>query len=78
MKTVETQQEHRIAIEKISVDRSFDEAKLGQIFGFIIALAFLIASTYIIAIGQPVAGTILGAVDLVTLVAVFVYGRQNR
>jgi uncharacterized membrane protein len=49
-------------------------SNVGQLFGFIIALAFLLVSAWLINGGHEVAGVILGSVDLVALVTVFVYG----
>ena len=49
----------------------------GLVFGFLVTLAFLAVATYLIQNGHDVAGTILGSVDLVALVAVFVAGRRT-
>lgn len=64
--------EHRRDLER----RDDKRLSLGQVLGFIIAMAFLGCSTFLIATGQPIAGTILGTVDLVALVTVFVVGRR--
>lgn len=48
---------------------------IGQIFGLIIAISFLSASTYLVSTGHDVAGGVLGTVDIVALVTVFVAGR---
>lgn len=48
------------------------QTRLGQFTGVIVALSFLGCATYLVAIGQPVAGTVLGTVDIVALVTVFV------
>jgi uncharacterized membrane protein len=47
----------------------------GQILGLIIALSFLAASTYLVSTGHDVAGSVLGTVDIVALVTIFVAGR---
>ena len=44
---------------------------IGQVSALIISLAFLASATYLVATGSPVAGTILGTVDIVALAAVF-------
>jgi hypothetical protein len=49
----------------------------GLFLGFVTAMAFLAVSAWLISGGQPVAGTILGSVDLVALVTVFVVGRRS-
>ena len=45
--------------------------RIAQISALIIALSFLAAATYLISSGHDAAGTILGSVDLVSLVTVF-------
>jgi hypothetical protein len=52
-------------------------AQRGQLFGFLIAMLFLGASTAVVLAGHDVAGTILGTIDLVALVTVFVVGRRS-
>lgn len=53
-------------------------ATMGLGAGFIITLAFLFVSGWLINRGHDVAGTVLGTVDLVALVTVFVVGSRNR
>ncbi len=45
--------------------------------GLIVALAFLGVSGWLISDGHELAGSILGTVDLVALVTVFVIGRKT-
>ncbi len=47
----------------------------GQWFGFGIGVAGIIAATIMAIYGEPVAASIIGALDLVALVSVFVTGR---
>jgi hypothetical protein len=47
----------------------------GLVSAFVIALAFLAASVWIILSGHEVGGTIVGTVDIVGLVTVFVSAR---
>jgi uncharacterized membrane protein len=49
----------------------------GQWLGFVVALAFLGVAAWLINGGHDVAGTFLGTVDIVGLVAVFVIGQRN-
>lgn len=53
-------------------------AAYGQIIGLIIALSFLAASTYLIGSGHDLAGGVLGTVDIVALVTVFVAGKAAQ
>jgi hypothetical protein len=45
----------------------------GLIAGFIIVLAFLVVAYLLVSGGQPVAGTVLGTVDITAVAAVFVW-----
>ncbi len=49
---------------------------IAQISALMIALSFLTSATYLIAGGHDAAGTILGSVDLVSLVTVFLFGQR--
>ena len=49
----------------------------GLISALIIALSFLAVSAGLIAAGHEVGGTVMGTVDLVALVSVFVVGRRT-
>ena len=81
---VEREGEHRQYCEKKTVDSSAaflkssaTDARLGLVLGFVIALLFLLGSVYVVISGYPVAGTVLGSLDLAALVGVFVYGSKN-
>lgn len=78
MNNVETQLEHRIAIEKEGVKRSFNQSSTGQWFGFIIALVFGIIAWDLAKSGDQVTATILGTVDIVALVTVFITGKRSN
>jgi len=54
------------------------QSRRGQLYGLIIALSFLAAAVILICLGHGIYGTVLGTVDLVALVTVFVIGRQER
>ena len=46
--------------------------------GFIVALAFLVVSGFLIYEGHDVAGTTLGTIDIVSLVSTFLYATHSR
>lgn len=48
----------------------------GLVLGFLVTIAFLGGAIYLISNGHDTAGTVLGTVDIVALVAVFVVGRR--
>jgi uncharacterized membrane protein len=78
MNTVEKQLEHRIQIEKAGVDRSFNQSSTGQWMAFLIALVFGFIAWDLARNGQTTVATILGSIDLVALVTVFVTGRVTK
>jgi hypothetical protein len=65
-------------MERIVVEGGSRRAWAGLVLGFIIAVLFLIVSAALIINGYEVAGTILGTVDVVGLVTVFVVGRVEQ
>ena len=78
MSTVEKQLAHRIEIEKTGVTRTFNQSSTGQWMGFIIAVVFGLISWDLAKSGFTVAASILGTVDLVALVAIFITGRLSK
>ena len=75
MSTVEKQLDHRIGIEKNGVRRSFNQSSTGQWMGFFIAIIFGFIAWDLAKSGFTVAASILGTVDLVSLVAIFITGK---
>lgn len=69
---------HRRSIEAFAVRSNARRADKGLYAGFIVAMAFLVTSTFLIINGHSWEGTILGAVDVVALVSVFVYESQQQ
>jgi uncharacterized membrane protein len=78
MATVEKQLNHRIEIEKTGVTRSFNQSSTGQWMGFIIAIVFGIIAWDLAKAGETVVASILGTVDLVALVAIFITGKLSK
>lgn len=59
--------------------RQFTEARLGQIFAFVIAVMFVASGTYLVSVKDSMtAGLLFGAVGLTGLVSTFVRGRPKR
>ncbi|MEO2070789.1 MAG: DUF2335 domain-containing protein [Zunongwangia sp.] len=78
MSTVEKQLDHRIDMENKGLSRSFNQSSTGQWMGFAIAIVFGIIAWDLAKSGFTVAASILGTVDLVALVAVFITGRSSK
>lgn len=74
----ETQMTHRIEIEKRVVFGGSNRADRGLNYGLIITLSFLVIAAGLVALGHDASGTTIGSIDLVALVGVFVYGRQEQ
>ena len=78
LKMAEGQAQHRQDLEKTAVDGGNRRSWWGLWLGFAISLVVLGLSAGLILAGAPVAGTILGSVDLVALATVFVVGRSEQ
>lgn len=74
----ERQMEHRHDMERNVVVGGTRRATGGLVAGLIVALAFGWWSYELVIHGYGVAGTILGSFDLVSLVSVFVIGRNKQ
>ena len=55
-----------------------EQRRFGQIYGFILALCFMIASFILILLGFGIYGTILGSVNLISLVTIFVLDKSQN
>ncbi len=74
----EKQAQHRMDMEKKVIPEDQRQSSVGQIFGFILALTFLLVAGILIYYDHDTAGTILGTVDLVALVSIFVIGKYHQ
>lgn len=77
MQMAEKQSEHRMKMENKALSSHVNQGYLGQIFGFIIGLAFLSAGVYLGINGQPILGGTLGLGGLTGLVTAFIKGRDS-
>lgn len=78
MANVEKQLAHRIDIEKKGINRTYNQSSTGQWMAFAIAIFFGLIAWDLGRNGQVVIASILGSVDLVALVAVFITGRLAK
>lgn len=74
----DAQTKHRHQLERSVVMGGEQRANRGQWMGFVVALAFLVVAAALILSGHEIAGTVLGTVDLIVLVALFAVGRQRQ
>lgn len=78
MKTVEKQLDHRIEIENEGINRSFNQSSTGQWMAFILALFFGLVSWDLAKNGHETTAAIIGGIDIVGLVTVFITGRISN
>lgn len=74
----ERQTTHRMDLENQAIPEELRQSRRGQFFGFFVAIAFGLISGFLIYTGHEISGAVLGTVDLVALVAVFIVGRNRQ
>ncbi len=77
MALIERQSDHRQMMERRALLWEFIRSMAGIVAGLIITLAFLGVCAWLIYNGHDMAGTVLGSVDLVALVSLFVLGQRT-
>ena len=74
----EKQAEHRQFLEKTVITGDSKRAFCGLWVGAGVALCVLGGAVFLIYSGHDYAGTVIGGLDIVSLVSVFVYGTVSR
>ena len=74
----EKQVEHRQFLEKTVVTGDSRRAFYGLWVGAFVALCVLAGAVFLIYTGHDIAGAVVGGLDIVGLVSVFVYGTARR
>lgn len=72
------QSQHRIKMEDTVVTSNQKQSGRGQIFAFIIAILFLGVAAWVTISGHDAVGGLLGTVDLLGLVAIFITGKRQQ
>lgn len=67
--------QHLQSVEKMRISAIFHERRLGQIFGFAIAVIALGSSVFLAYTGHDTPASVIGGATLVSLVSIFVVGR---
>jgi uncharacterized membrane protein len=78
MTSFESQLEHRFDLEKTGVRRSFNQSSTGQWMAFGIAIFFGLISWDLAKSGHDTISGILGGIDIIGLVTVFIIGRSKQ
>lgn len=80
----EKEGDHRRSLEtyvqKAHIDhikRRDYEAKIGQIFAFLVAITTILAGTYAVTCGYNITGTVISLSGLAGIVSAFIYGRKH-
>ena len=73
----EKQSDHRMEIEKTTINAQMSQSNLGQWMGFVLGAVGLGVSGFCIYTGHDAAGATLGGTTLVGLVSVFVAGKTE-
>lgn len=76
MKMAEVQQVHRMKMEDKVISSQSTQSKLGQIFGLIIGIVGIGSGTFLAAMGETTVGGIIAGGTVVSLVSVFVIGKN--
>jgi hypothetical protein len=74
----ENQAEHRQDIEKVAVKGGNSRSWWGLALGFAISVIALGVSALLVLKGHSPAGITIGAIDIVGLASVFVYGKRDQ
>ncbi|MBM4124041.1 MAG: DUF2335 domain-containing protein [Nitrospira sp.] len=69
---------HLQTMEKMRLSAVYQERRLGQIFGFLIAVIALAASVFLAFTGHETTASVIGGATLIALVSIFVVGRLSR
>lgn len=72
---VEEQQKHRIAMEKMIMERNLGLSDRGQILGFIIVVLFLVAAVYLALDNHETLACIIMGTTLLGVLVVFVLNK---
>lgn len=78
LQMTEEQAHHIMDLEKIVIPGNLHQGRWGQFLAFFITMFFLLSATFLIWQGHDTAGTILGSVNLIALISLFIYGNKAQ
>lgn len=78
MQLVEDEAKHRRDAEMKTLDAQLSRASTGQAIGFLVALAGLATAVALGYQGHPTSAAVIGSIDLVALVGIFVQQQKPR
>lgn len=74
----EKQLDHRIEIEKKTIQSNSRDSFLGIVFAFIISIFTIGGGIFAIVNGSQIAGSIIGVMGIGSLVSAFIYGTRSE
>lgn len=77
MKMAEEQSAHRRKMENKMLEANVKAERTGQIFGFVIFIAALVAGIILMIIGKDVVGLFTSLGSLAAIIGLFVYNRES-
>lgn len=78
LKMAESQALHRQRIESAVIDSGAQNSRLGLVFAFIICMTCLAISAWGMYVGNGIAGAVVGALGLGSIVGAFIYGTNSN
>jgi uncharacterized membrane protein len=78
MRMAERQSEHRMELEKKVLEGQTRQSGVGQVLAFLIGLAALGASVYVIVQGAEWPGALIGVGGITGLVTAFIKGKDSQ
>ena len=75
MQSMEREQEHRHSCDKSAIGATIQSNRRGQWMAFLIAVAMIGTTGYLISAGHAIASTLFGGVTLLGLVSLFTTGK---
>lgn len=76
LKMAETQQAHRIELEKKSIESQLKYNKRGQIFGFVIFILGILLSVFFALADMKIFAGTFATITVVTIIALFIGGKR--
>lgn len=77
LRMAEQEASHRQNLEKALTQRDSNRSLLGVIGAVVVALAAFTLAGYAFYLEQPLAGSVLGGIDMAAIVGVFIYGTRR-
>lgn len=74
----EEQQKHRFHQESKGLNHLTRQGERGQFYAFVIVILAILGTCILSAMGQEVAGSIIGSTSLVSIVGMFIKGRRPK